>query len=54
MGWTWGIAVIMIIGLFALFMALCAAQEGTPPDEEARLIREQAEEQRRKAKRRRK
>lgn len=48
MGWIWWILGIVIVAfLIIIFLALCAAQEPIPPEEELRLIREQAAERER-------
>lgn len=48
MGWIWWIVGAVTVGfLIVIFMALCAAQEPIPPEEELRLIREQAAERER-------
>ena len=44
MGWMWWITVAILI---VMFLALCAAQEKLSPEEELRLIREQAAERER-------
>ena len=51
MGWMWWITVAIVVAfLIVMFLALCAAQEKLPPEEELRLIREQmAERERMKA-----
>ena len=46
--WVWWILGTVIVGfLIVMFLALCAAQEKLPPEEELRLIREQAAERER-------
>ena len=48
MGWIWWIVGAVTIGfMIVIFLALCAAQEPIPPEEELRLIREQAAERER-------
>ena len=48
MGWIWWIVEVVTIGfMIVIFLALCAAQEPIPPEEELRLIREQAAERER-------
>ena len=51
MGWMWWITVAIVVAfLIVMFLALCAAKEKLPPEEELRLIREQmAERERMKA-----
>jgi hypothetical protein len=44
----WWITVAIVVAfLIVMFLALCAAQEKLPPEEELRLIREQAAERER-------
>lgn len=48
MGWIWWIVGVVTVGfMIVIFLALCAAQEPIPPEEELRLIREQAAERER-------
>ena len=48
MGWIWWIVGAVTAGfLIVIFLALCAAQEPIPLEEELRLIREQAAERER-------
>ena len=48
MGWIWWIVGVVTVGfMIVIFLALCAAREPIPPEEELRLIREQAAERER-------
>ena len=48
MGWIWWIVgAVTVRFMIVIFLALCAAQEPIPPEEELRLIREQAAERER-------